>query len=75
MGNNHAVHRRLAGATANENAHAVDVAEIAAVSIVERGIVQLRLLDADGRGWLVRLRLDVLDSPSASITGVVARSR
>ncbi len=53
----------------NGKVHAVNVAEIAAVSITERGVVELRLVDADKREWLVRLPLDVLDASLRRLSG------
>jgi hypothetical protein len=46
----------------NGGSNAIEIAEIAAVSIAEPNVVQLRLLDRNKREWLVRLPLDVLDS-------------
>jgi hypothetical protein len=44
------------------NANLLEIAEIAEVSAPERGTIRLRLVDTDGREWLVRVPLDVLDA-------------
>jgi hypothetical protein len=40
----------------------VEIAEIAAVSVLGGSAIQLRLLDRESREWTVRLPLDVLDA-------------
>lgn len=39
----------------------LEVAEIAAVSITEPGVVRLRLVDRDENEWVIRLPMKVLD--------------
>ncbi|MFI4996229.1 MAG: hypothetical protein ACHQAQ_10655 [Hyphomicrobiales bacterium] len=53
----------------NGDTKAIEIAEIAAVSIAEAGTIQLRLLDTDKREWLVRLPLDVLDASLRRLPG------
>jgi len=44
------------------NAKELEIAEIAAVSIAELGVVRLRLLDRDEHEWVIRQPMKVLDT-------------
>jgi hypothetical protein len=44
------------------DAKELEIAEIAAVSIAESGVIRLQLLDRDEDEWVIRLPLKVLDA-------------
>jgi hypothetical protein len=44
------------------NAKELEIAEIAAVSIAETGLVRLRLLDREEHEWVIRFPMEVLDA-------------
>jgi len=44
------------------DAKELEIAEIAAVSIAESGVIRLRLLDHDEHEWVIRVPLRVLDA-------------
>jgi hypothetical protein len=44
------------------DAKELEIAEIAAVSIAESGVIQVQLLDRDEHEWVIRLPMKVLDA-------------
>jgi hypothetical protein len=44
------------------DAKELEIAEIAAVSIAESGVIRLRLLDCDEHEWVIRVPMRVLDA-------------